>query len=301
MKKLSDFLKNNNIKPLRYIKKGKIYIVEENNKKFTIKNNSKNDLLYQYLTSRSFDYFPKIISEDEDYILMEYLQDIDIPKEQKIIDLVELVSLLHSKTTYYKETTKDDFKQIYEDIKGNIDYLKIYYDNVMQIIETKVYFSPSEYLLARNISQVYKCLYFCENKIEEWYKLIENNTKQRYVLLHNNLDLTHFIENDRSYLISWDKSKVDLPVFDLYKLYKRHHIDFEFSEILNEYEKNYPLKEEEKLLFFILISLPEKIDFNDTEYNKCVIISKEIDRLFKSEKLVSLYHVSNYKNTNDNN
>lgn len=300
MKKLSDFLRNNNIKPLRYIKKGNIYIVEENNNKFTIKKNNKNELLYKYLNSRSFDYFPKIINKDEDYILMEYLQDNDIPKEQKIIDLVDLVALLHTKTTYYKETTKDDFKQIYEDIKGNINYLRIYYDDIMQIIESKVYFSPSEYLLARNISQVYKCLYFCENKIDEWYNLIENNTKQRYVLLHNNLDLTHFIENDRSYLISWDKSKVDLPIFDLYKLYKRHHIDFEFSEILDEYEKNYPLKNEEKLLFFILISMPEKLELNGNEYNKCVLISKEIDRLFKSEKLVSLYHINNDNNTNNN-
>ena len=230
---------------------------------------------------------------------MEYLQDIDIPKEQKIIDLVDLVALLHTKTTYYKETTKDDFKQIYEDIKGNISYLKMYYDSIMQIIESKVYFSPSEYLLARNISQVYKCLYFCENKIETWYKLIENNTKQRYVLLHNNLDLTHFIENDRSYLISWDKSKVDLPIFDLYKLYKRHHIDFEFSEILDEYEKNYPLKEEEKILFFILISMPEKLELEGNEYDKCILISKEIDRLFKSEKLVFLYHISDNNNANN--
>ena len=301
MKKLNEFLKNNNIKPLRYIKKNKVYIIEENNKKFTIKKNNKNDLLYEYLKSRSFDYFPKIINEDEDYILTEYIDDLDIPKEQKIMDLIYLVSLLHTKTTIYKETTKDDFKQIYEDIKGNINYLKIYYDNIMQIIETKVYFSPSEYLLARNISQIYKSLYFCENKIEQWYKLIENNTKQRYVLLHNNLDLTHFIENDRSYLISWDKSKVDLPIFDIYKLYKKHHIDFEFSEILDEYEKNYPLKEEEKLLFFILISLPEVLELNGKEYNKCVLISREIDRLFKSEKLVFLYHINDNNNADNNN
>ena len=283
MKQLNDFLKENNIKPLRYIRKGKIYIVEENN-----------------LSSRSFDYIPKIIEKDNNYMLVEYIDDIEIPREQKIIDLIGLVSLLHSKTTYYKETTKDDFKQIYEDIKSNIDYLKIYYDDIMRLIESKVYFSPSEYLLARNISIIYKSLYFCENKIEDWYKLTSNNSKQRYVLLHNNLDLSHFIENDRSYLINWDKSKKDLPIFDLYKLYKNHHIDFEFSEILDEYEKNYPLKEEEKLLFFILISLPEELKLNKCEYDNCIIISNEIDRLFKSEKLFSLYQTDNNNYTNGN-
>ena len=300
MKQLNDFLKENNIKPLRYIRKGKIYIVEENNKKYIIRKNNNNDILYNYLSSRSFDYIPKIIKKDNNYMLVEYIDDIEIPKEQKIIDLIGLVSLLHSKTTYYKETTKDDFKQIYEDIKSNIDYLKIYYDDIMRLIESKVYFSPSEYLLARNISIIYKSLYFCENKIEDWYKLTSNNSKQRYVLLHNNLDLSHFIENDRSYLINWDKSKKDLPIFDLYKLYKNHHIDFEFSEILDEYEKNYPLKEEEKLLFFILISLPEELKLNKCEYDNCIIISNEIDRLFKSEKLFSLYQTDNNNYTNGN-
>ena len=301
MNKLNNFLKNNNIKPLRYLKKGNIYILEENNNKFVIKENKNNDLLYSYLNSRSFDYFPKILKEDKDYILMEYIEENNIPKEQKIIDLIDLVTLLHSKTTLYKETTKDDFKKIYEDIKGNINYLKQYYDDIMRLIESKVYYSPSEYLLARNISIVYKSLSFCEIKIEEWYKLIENNTKQRYVLLHNNLDLNHFIESDKHYLISWDKSRLDLPIFDLYKLYKKHHYDFEFSEILDEYEKNYPLKEEEKILFFILISLPETLDLNNDEYNKCINISREIDRLFKSEKLVFLYKINNNNSTNDDN
>ena len=293
MNQLNSFLKENNIKPLRYIKKGKVYIVENNEKKYIIRKNNKNDLLYNYLNSRSFDYYPKIIKKDNNYMLVEYLDDIETPKEQKIIDLVNLVSLLHSKTTYYKETTKDDFKQIYEDIKSNIDYLKMYYDSIMRIIESKVYFSPSEYLLARNISEIYKSLYFCENKIEKWYQLTSNNNKQRYVLLHNNLDLSHFIENDKFYLINWDKSKTGLPIFDLYKLYKKHHIDFEFSEVLNEYEKNYTLKEEEKLLFFILISLPEELNLNNNEYDKCITISNEIDRLFKSEKLFSLYQTNN--------
>ena len=301
MNKINEFLKNNNIKPLRYLKKGNVYILEENNKKMVLKKSIENTLLYEYLNSRSFNYFPRIINEDKDYILMEYIQELDIPKEQKILDLVELVSLLHSKTTIYKETTKDDFKQIYEDIKGNIDYLKQYYDDIMDKIESKVYFSPSEYLLSRNISQVYKSLDFCENKIEEWYKLIENNNKQRYVLLHNNLSLDHFIENDKSYLISWYKSKIGLPIFDLYKLYRKHHYDFEFSVLLDKYIQNYPLKQEEKLLFFILISLPLVLELTDNEYKNTEAISKEIDRLFKSESLVSFYHINDDNNTNNDN
>ena len=52
---------------------------------------------------------------------------------------------------------------------------------------------------------------------------------------------------------------------ELYKLYKRHALDFNFENLLKTYEKNYPLLEEERNLFFILISLPEKIEFSGDE------------------------------------
>ena len=43
------------------------------------------------------------------------------------------------------------------------------------------------------------------------------------------------------------------------------------------------LAEDEKELFFILISLPDIIEFNDSEYNTCQKISREIDTIFKSQ------------------
>ncbi len=302
MKKLNDFLKKNEIKPLRYSKNGKVLIVDSNTGKYTVKEKKNNkESLYRYLESRSFDYYPNIIKEDSMYTVTEYIEDIDIPKEQKIIDLVDLVSLLHNKTTHYKETTEDEFKKIYEDLKGNVLYLFNYYNDIMNQIESRIYMDPHSYLLARNVSKIYGALSFCKDEIEKWYNLVKNKTKQRYVVLHNNLDLSHFIRNTKSYLINWDKSKIDLPIFDIYKLYKKHYLDFEFSEILTTYERNYPLHEDERLLFFILIALPEKLEFDSNEYNKCIKISNEIDRLYKSEMLISPYITNDQEDTDDSN
>ena len=58
---------------------------------------------YNYLRSRAFDYFPEILKEEEDTIYTKYIPDVDEPKEQKIIDLINVITLLHSKTTMYKE------------------------------------------------------------------------------------------------------------------------------------------------------------------------------------------------------
>jgi len=287
--KINEALKRYSLIPTRYEKNGKANIVNTNNGKIVYKE-SKIDLeILNYLKSRNFDYMPRFINDirEDEYQMTEYLQELDIPKEQKILDLILLVSLLHSKTTHYKEIDLNDYEQIYEDIDNNLNYLYGYYTDIITIIESKVFMSPSEYLLARNINKIYDSIDNCKNKLEHWHDLIKNKRKQRNVVLHNNLSLDHFIRNETSYLISWDKAKIGNPVFDLYKLYRKHALDFDFEEILNEYETHYPLMEDERNLLFVLISMPNLIEFNDTEYNMCVKISKEIDTLYKAESLTT--------------
>ena len=85
--------------------------------------------LYNYLLSRSFSFFPKIVSDErEDVVVFEYVEDVCLDKEQKALDLIKLVALLHSKTTYFKEVTKDKYKEIYDNLRGNIGYLQDVYD-----------------------------------------------------------------------------------------------------------------------------------------------------------------------------
>ncbi len=291
MKQISEILKKYNIKPHRYIKNGKATIIDTEMGRFVVKKNNKNKKIFDYLKSRSFNYYPKIISdEDEEYEISEYIEELDYPNEQKMLDLINLISLLHNKTTHYKEIDYDDYKQIYEDIKNNIEYLESYYNDIITLIESHIYMSPSEYLLARNISRIFISLNFCKEEIENWYELIKDKTKQRVVVLHNNLDLSHFFKMDSSYLISWDKSKIGIPIFDLYILYKRHALDFDFSEVLRQYEQSYPLQKEERQLFFILIALPPKIDFDKSIYEQTKEISNQMDIMYKTERLISPYY-----------
>lgn len=291
MKQISEILKKYNIKPHRYIKNGKATIIDTEMGRFVVKKNNKNKKIFDYLKSRSFNYYPKIISdEDEEYEISEYIEELNYPNEQKMLDLINLISLLHNKTTHYKEIDYDDYKQIYEDIKNNIEYLESYYNDIITLIESHIYMSPSEYLLARNISRIFISLNFCKEEIENWYELIKDKTKQRVVVLHNNLDLSHFFKMDSSYLISWDKSKIGIPIFDLYILYKRHALDFDFSEVLKQYEQSYPLQKDEKKLFFILIALPPKIDFDKSIYEQTKEISNQMDIMYKTERLISPYY-----------
>lgn len=292
MKKINDLLRKYSIKPYRYTKEGKITIIDTTNNKYVIKENNNNqNKIYNYLKSRNFNYYPKILNDNsDDYKIMEYIEEYNIPAEQKIIDLIDLTALLHNKTTHFKEIDEDEYKEIYEDINNNIIYLKSYYNDLINIIDTKVYPSPSEYLLARNISKINSSLRFAEHELEEWYEIVKKSNKKRLVVLHNNLNLDHFLRNDNSYLISWEKSKIDIPIFDLYKLYKRVGLDFEFTELLKRYEKNYPLLKEERKLLFILMALPDVIEFTDDEYLNCKQVGKMVDLVYKTEMIISPYY-----------
>ncbi len=295
MKEISDLLKKNDIRALSYKKIGNVIIADTNIGKVAIKKNKNKDYIYNYLNTRNFNYYPDILSEEE-YIISKYEMDTDIPKEQKIVDLIDLVSLLHSKTTHYKSITEDEYKKIYEDLSNNYEYLKEYYTDIISIIDEKVFMSPSEYLLARNIDAIFKSIEIGASYVNDWLETTKGLNKMRMTIVHNNLSLSHYIRNENNYLISWDKSKIDIPVFDLYNLYNNHFVDFDFIELLKRYERVYPLKKYEIELFFILITMPSKIEFNDTEFNMCIKIGNEIDKLYKSHELIEEYKKSIVKN-----
>lgn len=284
-------LKKYSIKPTRYTIKNNVYIVDTDEKKYVLKktDNSRNEnniSIYSYLSSRSFDYYPKLISVDDGYEIYEYIEDINTPEEQKALDIINMMSLLHNKTTYYKELPLDAFKEKYENIKNEINELKDYYTNQISIIESKKYMSPSQYHLARNISIIFKSLGFCEYYLEKWYTLISNKNRIRQTIVHNNLDTSHILENKTPYLISWRKSKTDIPIYDFYNFYKKHYLDFDFEDLYNIYNAKYPLLLEERMLLFILLAIPPKIEFNKDELDNCKEINNSLEYIYKTEKLI---------------
>ncbi len=272
------------------IKKG-ITIVDADDGRFVFKRNSGNDVenLYKYLNSRNFNYYAPLIRSDDNYNIYNYIDEVDTPLEQKALDLMFILSLLHNKTTFYKEVDIDNYKKIYEDITDKINYYNSYYTDMINKIETKIYMSPTEYLIARNINKIYASITFCKQELNSWYQLIKGKHKQRLVTLHNNLELDHLIEGNEIYLVSWDKYKVDMPIYDIYTLYQKHYFDLDFNELLKVYEDKYPLLEEEKQLLFILIALPHKIDLTTDQYQNCKIVNNYFDYIFKTEELISNY------------
>lgn len=260
--------------------------------KIVLKKKKNNDLnnVYKYLKSRSFDYFPEPVMIDNLYEAYPYLEDTYEPREQKATDIMYLLGLLHSKTTFYREVDIDKNKEIYENISDELEYLNNFYNDLITMIEKEVYMSPSGYLIARNINIIFDSIYYAKHNLEEWYKKIDNNKNERVVNIHNNISLDHYIKNEKPYLISWNKSRIDSPIYDLLSFYKNHYLDFDFDDLFHLYEKSYPLKEEEKLLLFIYMAMPYKIEIMSDEYEMCIKINKMIEYLYKTSNLIMNYH-----------
>ena len=73
------------------------------------------------------------------------------------------------------------------------------------------------------------------------------------------------------------------------KLYKTYYKELDFCTLLRTYENNFPMLKEEKILFFVLISIPQKLDFNEKEYQLCKKIKKFYDNIYTTEKLIIDY------------
>lgn len=292
MNNLRSFLNKNDLEIKRLTIKNKTKILDTNRGTLVFKNKDNNINLtntFNYLESRAFNNYAKRVFENNNYDVYEYVNGYNEPNEQKILDLINLLTILHYKTTFYKEVDIDYFKEIYENTINKIEYIYNYYTDIISLIETSIYMSPVEYLIARNISKIYESLNYSKENINKWYELVKDKRRIRVVNIHNNLSLEHYIKSDKPYLISWEKSKIDNPIYDLYNLYLNHYLDFDFNELFINYESKYPLLNEERILLFSLLTIPWKFEFNDTEYNLCKNARKLFDYLYKTEKLVTEY------------
>lgn len=288
------FLKKYNIIPTGYEYKDNVKIIETKNNKYVLKRNKNNVLdIFNYLHLKNFNYFPNVYNKDRNdlYEIYEYIDSSDMSNYEKSEEIIYLLSLLHNKTTSYKDIDIDDYKKIYEDINNKLNELEEYYVNLNDEIDKEIYMSPSNYLLVRNITKIYSAIYYCKTELEEFYNIVKDNPKKRVSLIHNNIDLSHLLRNENSYLISWDNAKFDIPVYDLIKFYKKNYNDVDFTNLFKLYESKYPLHNEERKLLFISLSIPDKLDLrSDDEFLKTKKVNDLLLYLQKTDDIILQYN-----------
>ena len=83
-------------------------------------------------------------------------------------------------------------------------------------------------------------------------------------------------------------------------LYKKYYLDFDFYELFNYYESRYPLTNEERKMLFILMSIPEKLVLDSSEYKNSIKCRKFFDYIYKTKDLINEYKSIKDKTINEN-
>lgn len=290
MNNIKEILKKHELHPRSYENIKKSVIVDTDRGKYVIKRNTNNYDIYAYLNSRGFNNFPQVYNtRKENYDIYNYIDDIEVPDNQKIEDLVTILSILHYKTSYYQEIDLDEIKKIYEDIKNRLLFLIKYYNDLNDYLDTLMFLSPAQYLLIRNISLIYYMINFSLNMVDKWYNLVKDYQTTRVSLIHNNVSKDHLLINDDKYLISWDKSKIDRPIIDLLNVYKQYYRDFKLGDLFNLYECHNQLDNEEKSLLLVYLSVPEELGFSSDNLNDTIKINNHILYLKKVYEYIRKY------------
>lgn len=277
---LHGIIKKTKIHPIGYQKIKSVYLVKEKNNSYIIKINTNNYDIYKYLISKNFNYIPAYYNEEIDnYDLLEYIPNVKVDRIQKINDYLKIIAILHLKTSYMREIDLDEIKDNYENLINEINLLRKYYHELNDKIDKEMFLSPCDYLLVRNISLIYNILNICEQKLNKIYEKLKDEKSIRVSLLHNNIDLDHLINNEKEYLISWDKSYFNSPIVELEDFYKRYYQDITIDDFFKIYESINKLTNDEKELLLIKLSIPKKIEFSNNTYNDTNMVNLEIKYL----------------------
>ena len=302
MNELKEILNKYNLRIESLKLNNKIKIINTNSGKYVVKKRKNNDTrdLFKHLNSKNFHNYLDYINDDQDnFMIFPYVETVNTENSVLATDMIILVSSLHAKTSFYKAYPLYEVKTFYEEKTKEIEELEVYYNNLRLMIEEEKYPSPSNYFILRNISWIFHSIDSSKYFLNKWYQIEKEKKNKRVCLIHGNLDLSHFIESEEKFLISWDNAKNDSPVFDLIKFYKNNYKDVAFYNLFRIYEERYPLLPEERYLLFSLMFLPEKLKFDKEEVINTSNAYYMIKYLMTSSEIVSNYHSSNTNSQNN--
>lgn len=268
-------------------------IIKDDNKYIKKKKTTETKFIYTKLAEKEFYCYLPPIEENENSEIYQYIEEESITKQEKEKILMDILSELHIKTSSDEIYDKQQFKDMYINTLNSLQSLRNYYYELQDNLELREFPAPEEQLLLNNISNIYKAISYSEYKLRQWYDKIQTKEKIRYVQIHNNLSLEHILVGKENYLISWEKSKKDLPIYDFINFYKKEFNTCNMNYLFDIYQEKYKYTEEEQLLFETLISIPPKISFEKQHLINTINTRRNINYLNKTSEFLSKYNKEN--------
>ncbi|MFQ6791299.1 hypothetical protein [Thomasclavelia sp.] len=209
------------------------------------------------------------------FYLCPWLKDDNaIIKELKLKCYYEYLAYLHGNTFFNYSVAKNYFKCQIEEIRGIIQERKIYYNEIMNNFEVLAYRSPTGWMFVLNYCRIEECLNTATRLLQEYEDHVCNLDTIRLCLTYNNFNYSHILMKENC-LISIDKIKINLCIYDIYSMYQKiPELIFDFEVILDTYLCKIKLLQEERLLLRCLLHVIPIVEFGSDEVNNIVLMSR---------------------------
>lgn len=259
----------------KYKQIGSVHILYTDNGTYCLKKKKREDIkdVINYLKAKQFNniLLPKSDNSDR-YEITDYIEEVPFLEEDKAMEAIYLISMLHNKTTFYKSISLDEVKCFYEKNTNHIIEMKNYYESLCYRYEENLFLSPSQYLFIRNITVIFNALDYSKFYIDKWYDIAKTKNSRRVAMNHNNLELSHVIVGENPYIINWNDASIDMPIMDLYYFFRKNFLSINMFSLFQVYTSKYQLLAEEIFLLFSLLLIPEKLELKDYDiYNTRVV------------------------------
>lgn len=214
-------------------------------------------ILPVYLTKQS-----KLYEQNDQsyYYLTPWLSSNKLNHQQVIKNLYNAIGEVHAKTkrtqSIQTNTVINTFTE-YQKSCAELYRRELYY---VELFEKNRFMSPLELLVCTQFRIMDNVLSTLNNCIEKFISEIQNDQEWNYSLCHGNLDLTHIILHNDTYIINWEKANYDNAIMDLSILLKNlvRNYDQSSSQLTDSFSvytsKNILKKSELYLLAIYLLN-----------------------------------------------
>ncbi|MEH6936721.1 spore coat protein YsxE [Bacillus sp. JJ664] len=234
------------------------------------------------------------------YYLMPWIENVDSRSDENLHFQRMFTSLgkMHNRTQKEKKVDKDQLQNHYDTLSKRWSKEKEVLENFIEAAEGNWYMSPYELSYCTYFHKILSAHQFASDQLGEWFKKMKETENTRIVMNHGSLSISHFLVNERGegIFINLENAQETTPIQDLSNYYKNSFKTYPIQQPdrnnwLKMYEKNFSLREEEKLLFMSYMAYPVQTAAKITSYTKRTGNLNEKDRV--KELLHSYWHMNN--------
>jgi spore coat protein YsxE len=198
------------------------------------------------------------------YLMPWLINDEKEDRKERPLQMFRELARMHSLSSKEIKVDKEERKEHYERTKQQWEKDSELLDGFIESCEKKLYMSPFELQFCLYFHDIRQAHRFAMGKLEEWYEATKDQEKARTVISHGKVSTEHFLFDEKGYgfFSNFEESKLGSPIHDvlpvLFRALKGHMRKPEeaVNWLYEGYFKYFPLKEDEKLLFFSYFAYP---------------------------------------------